>query len=159
MRPSAPDRGAIGFWELAWTTSWIFHFVLVPSALLYAVGQAFHAARTLAGSSTMPQTPSARASSPPPVRSTLGQHFVSGFVRLTLFAVVGIGGWLTGGTIGGFVGAGLDLLFVGDKPPAFGVIVAPSFWTLGWLGAIAGMVGSVSWVASRMDRNETYPVD
>lgn len=34
---------AIGLWDLAWATSWIFHFALVPSALLYAAGQSIQA--------------------------------------------------------------------------------------------------------------------
>ncbi len=37
--------GAVGLWELAWSTSWIFHFALVPTALFYAAGQVIQAAR------------------------------------------------------------------------------------------------------------------
>lgn len=52
----------------------------------------------------------------------MGQHVVAGVVRLILFAIVGIGGWMIGGTIGAFAGVGLDLLLIGERAPMFGVV-------------------------------------
>lgn len=77
----------------------------------------------------------------------MGQHVVAGVVRLILFAIVGIGGWMIGGTIGAFAGVGLDLLLIGERAPEFGVAVSPFFWIGGWLGAIGGAAGSVMWLA------------
>ena len=57
---------------------------------------------------------------------------------------------MLGGLIGGFVGAGLDIAVTGERVPEPGVAVAPFYWTIGWLGAIGGAVGSIAWLAIRM---------
>ncbi len=73
-------------------------------------------------------------------------------VRLVLFAVVGITGWMVGGTLGGVVGVGLDMMFIGERMPEPGAAVSPFWWICGWLGAIGGMGSSVMWLAITMGR-------
>lgn len=84
--------------------------------------------------------------------ATVGQRVAVGLMRLVLFASVGVVGWTIGGATGGFAGAGLDMIFIGERTPDPGAAVAPFMWTLGMLGATGGMVISVMWLAIKMNR-------
>jgi MFS family permease len=83
----------------------------------------------------------------------LESQLVAGILRLVLFAIAGVAGWMLGGLVGGFVGAGLDIVFTGERIPEFGAAVAPFYWTTGILGAVAGAIGSIAWLAIRMQRS------
>ena len=80
----------------------------------------------------------------------IGSQLVAGALRLVVFAFAGVAGWSLGGLVGGLVGAGLDIAFTGDRTPELGVAVAPWYWTIGILGAFAGAIGSIAWLAVRM---------
>lgn len=76
-------------------------------------------------------------------------------IRLALFAIVALIGWLLGGTVGGFAGIGLDLFLLSEQPSGPGATVTSLVWDTGFIGAIAGMVGAVMWFGSRLGRNAT----
>lgn len=76
-------------------------------------------------------------------------------IRLALFAIVGLIGWLLGGTVGVFAGIGLDLFLLSEQPSGPGATVTSLVWGTGFIGAIAGMVGAVMWLGSRLGRNAT----
>jgi len=71
---------------------------------------------------------------------------VATLLRIVLFAVAGLAGWMIGGLFGAFFGAGLDALLGHD---ATTISLA---WIAGMIAGILGMVGSVMWLAVRMGR-------
>jgi hypothetical protein len=67
-------------------------------------------------------------------------------LRIALFAVVGLGGWMIGGLFGAFLGAGLDAL-LGHDATTISLV-----WSAGLIAGVLGMVGSVMWLVIRMGR-------
>jgi hypothetical protein len=82
-----------------------------------------------------------------------GQLLAAVVMRLLLFAVVGIAGWMVGSVVGIAVGIGIDLVFLGDQPSGPGATVVSTVWGTAMIGAIVGLVGSIIWLATRMARN------
>jgi hypothetical protein len=74
-------------------------------------------------------------------------------MRLLLFAVVGIAGWMVGSVVGIAVGIGIDLVFLGDQPSGPGATVVSTVWGTAMIGAVVGLVGSIIWLATRMGRS------
>lgn len=70
-------------------------------------------------------------------------------IRLVLFAVVGVAGWMVGSMVGIAVGIGIDLVFLRDQPAGPGATVISAVWGTALIGAIVGLVSAVAWAASR----------
>ena len=76
-------------------------------------------------------------------------------VRLVLFAVVSLAGWVVGSLVGIVTGIAIDLLFLADQPSGPGATVVSTVWGTALIGAIVGLVGSIIWLATRMARSAT----
>ncbi len=59
-------------------------------------------------------------------------------LRLVLFAIVGVVGWLGGGTIGVLAGAGLDLKLLPEQPSGPGTTVTSLVGGVGFIGCHRG---------------------
>lgn len=101
----------------------------------------------------MPQTSRARAGSSPSPGSPARQHVLTGVVRLILFAVVGIAGWVFGSLVGLGIGIAIDLVLVAGQPSGPGATVVSTIWGTAFIGATVGLLGSIIWLAARMARS------
>ena len=85
--------------------------------------------------------------------STGHQQVASGLLRAILFILVGFAGWTLGGMLGIGVGIAIDLAFLADQPSGPGATVMSTVWGTALIGSIAGLVGSIMWLGSRMGRS------
>jgi hypothetical protein len=68
-------------------------------------------------------------------------------IRLVLFILVALAGWIVLGLVGAFVGAATDIL-LSHGPQDISLA-----WSAGIVGGVLGLVGAPMWLAMRMRRD------